>query len=115
VDEESVRQPLKNGAHEAAEEFANFTERGVRVRNQSGLVDAADRHERDQRQQRGGPVAGEDQVLDGTAGRVEEVFGVAVARAFEVDRRVAQRPAVDLAQYGAVSISGVIHKPDVVS
>jgi hypothetical protein len=109
-----VRQPLKNGAHEAPEEFANFAERGVRVRDQSDLVDAADRHERDQRQQRDGPVAGEHQVLDRTAGRVEEVFGVAVAGAVEVDRRLRLGPDVDLAQNSAVYIGGVIHTPDVV-
>lgn len=112
---EGVRHPIKNGAHEAPEEFANIAEGRVRVSDQTDLEHAADSQERDQGQERGGPALGEDQVLDRAAGRVQEVLGVAVARAFEVERRVAPSPAVDLAQYGAVPIGGVIHTPDVVS
>jgi hypothetical protein len=84
------------------------------VRDQPDLVDAAHGHERDQRQERGGLVVGEDEVLDRAARRVEEVFCVAVAGAVEVDRRLRLGPDVDLAQDGVVSISGVIHTPDVV-
>ena len=84
------------------------------VRNQPDLVDAQYGHERDQRQERGRLVAGEDEVLDRAVRRVEEVFGVAVAGAVEVDRRLRLSSVVDLAQDGAVYIGGVIHTPDAV-
>jgi len=64
------------------------------VRDQPDLVDASYGHERDQRQERGGLVAGEDEVLDRAARRVEEVFGVAAAGAVEVDRRLRLSPDV---------------------
>jgi hypothetical protein len=83
------------------------------VRDQPDLVDAAYGHERDHRQERGRLVAGEDEVLDRAVRRVEEVFGVAVSGAVEVDRRLRLSPDVDLAQDGAVYIGGVIHTPDV--
>src|SRR5262249_10449345 len=53
----------------------------------------------------------EDEVLDRAVRRIEEVFGVAVAGAVEVDRRLRLSPDVDLAQDGAVYIGGVIHTP----
>ena len=84
------------------------------VRDQPDLVYAAYGRERDQRQERGGLVPGEEEVLDRAMRRIEEVFGVAVAGAVEVDRRLRLGPDVDLAQDGAVYIGGVIHTPDVV-
>lgn len=115
IDKERLRRLLEDIPHEALEEFANFAEAGVRVRNQPDLVDATNCHERDQRQERGGPVIGDDEIFNRAARRVEEVFGVAVAGAVEVEQRGRLGPSVDLAQDGAVYVSGVIHTPDVIS
>src|SRR5215813_3317516 len=109
-----MRQSFEDRPHEASEEFANFAETGLWVRDQPDLVDAVYGREWDQRQERGGLVPGEEDVLDRAARRVEEVFGVAVAGAVEIDRRLRLGPDVDLAQDGAVYIGGVIHTPDVV-
>ena len=84
------------------------------VRDQPYLIDAAYGRERDQRQERDRRVAGKDQVFDRAVRRVEEVYGVAVAGAVEVDRRLSLGPDVDLAQDGAVYIGNVIYTPDVV-
>src|SRR5215510_9031584 len=109
-----MRHSFEDRPLEASEEFANFAETGLWIRDQPDLVDAAYGHERDQRQERGGLVAVEDEVLDRAERPVEEVFGVAIAAAVKVDRRLRLSPDVDLAQDRAVYIGVVIHTPDVV-
>src|SRR5262249_61180828 len=98
----------------APDEFTNDADPGLWASDHPDLVDFSFGRDRDQRQERGLLVAGEDEVLDRAVRRIEEVFGVAVAGAVEVDRRLRLSPDVDLAQDGAVYIGGVIHTPDVV-
>jgi hypothetical protein len=98
INEERLRHRLEDRPHESPEEFANFAESRLRIRNQPDLVDLWDRRERDERQERDGLAAGEDYVLDGAARRVEEVFGVPVSAPVEVKSRIRFGPLVDLAQ-----------------